>query len=116
VAAKAKWAGSKEFDEKYFQLTNTHPAFHATQAYAALQVAADALDRSGAASATAIRDAIRNTDLPQTTFGPIKFDAHGQNAHPLLVTHVQNQQYKVVWPPDVAETRPIVPTPKRAER
>jgi branched-chain amino acid transport system substrate-binding protein len=74
------------------------------------------LDRSKAESATAIRDAIRNTDLPQTTFGPIKFDAQGKNAHPLLVTQVQNQQYKIVWPADVAETRAIVPTPKWSER
>jgi branched-chain amino acid transport system substrate-binding protein len=112
----AKWPGSKEFDEKYYQLTTTHPAYHAAEAYAALLVAADAMKRSKAASPTAIRDAIRNTDLPQTTFGPIKFDAHGQNAHPLLVTQVQNQRYKVVWPPDVAETKPIVPTPTWSER
>ena len=112
----AKWPGSKEFDEKYYQLTTTHPAYHAAEAYAALLVAADAMKRSKAASPTAIRDAIRNTDLPQTTFGPIKFDAHGQNAHPLLVTQVQDQQYKIVWPPDVAENKPIVPTPKWSER
>ena len=111
-----KWPGSKEFDEKFYQLTTTHPAYHAAETYAALLVAADAMKRSKAASSTAIRDAIRNTDLPQTTFGPIKFDAHGQNAHPLLITQVQNQQYKVVWPPDVAETKPIVPTPAWSQR
>lgn len=112
----AKWPGSKEFDEKYYQLTTTHPAYHAAEAYAALLVATDAMKRSKAASPTAIRDAIRNTDLPQTTFGPIKFDAHGQNAHPLLVTQVQDQQYKVVWPADAAETKAIVPTPTWSER
>lgn len=111
-----KWPGSKEFDEKFYQLTATHPAYHAAETYAALLVAADAMKRSKSASSTAIRDAIRNTDLPQTTFGPIKFDAHGQNAHPLLITQVQNQQYKVVWPPDVAETKPIVPTPAWSQR
>lgn len=111
-----KWPGSKEFDEKFYQLTTTHPAYHAAETYAALLVAADAMKRSKSASSTAIRDAIRNTDLPQTTFGPIKFDAHGQNAHPLLITQVQNQQYKVVWPPDVAETKPIVPTPAWSQR
>jgi len=111
-----KWPGSKEFDQKYYQLTTTHPAYHAAEAYAALLVAADAMKRSNAASPTAIRDAIRNTDLPQTTFGPIKFDAQGQNAHPLLITQVQNQQHKVVWPPEAAETKPIVPTPAWSER
>ncbi|MGZ4818269.1 MAG: ABC transporter substrate-binding protein [Terriglobales bacterium] len=112
----AKWPGSKEFDENYFHLTTMHPAFHSVEAYAALLVAADAVKRSKAASPTAVRDAIRDTDLPQTVFGPIKFDAHGQNAHPLLVTQVQNQEYKVVWPPDAAETKPIVPTPAWSQR
>ncbi|MGZ4820790.1 MAG: ABC transporter substrate-binding protein [Terriglobales bacterium] len=112
----AKWAGSKEFDEKYLQLTSTHPAYHAAEAYAALLVAADAIKRSASAEPAAIRDAVRSTDLPQTTFGPIKFDAHGQNAHPVLITQVQNQQYRVVWPPDAAEAKPIVPTPTWAER
>lgn len=112
----AKWPGSQEFDRKYYQLTTTHPAYHAAEAYAALLVAADAMKRSKAASPTAIRDAIRNTNMPQTIFGPIKFDGQGKNAHPLLVTQVQDQQYKVVWPPDVAETRPIVPTPAWSQR
>ena len=122
----AKWPGSKEFDEKYLRLTGKHPAFHSVQAYAALLVAADALKRTKAASPEAIRDAIRDTDLPQTVFGPIKFDEHGQNAHPLLAqnlqaaearqTQIQDQQYKVVWPSDVAETKPIVPTPAWSQR
>ncbi len=111
-----KWPGSKEFDEKYYQLTSAHPAYHAAEAYAGLQVAADALQRSKAKSAAEIRDAIRGTDLPQTTFGPIKFDDRGQNAHPVLVTQVQDQHYKVVWPPDAAETKPIVPTPPWSQR
>jgi hypothetical protein len=54
--------------------------------------------------------------MPQTIFGPIKFDGQGKNAHPLLVTQVQGQQYKIVWPLDVAETRPIVPTPAWSQR
>lgn len=107
----AKWKGSKEFDEKYFQATKTHPAFHAVQAYAALIVAAEAMNQSKATSPQAIRDALRTINLPETTFGPIKFDAKGQNAHPVLVTQIQGGQYKVVWPPDVAEAKPIVPTP-----
>ena len=111
----AKWAGSKEFDEKFFQNTKTHPAFHAMQAYATLLVAADALKRAQSQTPAAIRDALRTTDLPQTPFGPIKFDARGQNPHPVLITQVQNQQYKVVWPPDAAETKPV-PTPTWPQR
>jgi branched-chain amino acid transport system substrate-binding protein len=111
----ASWAGSKEFDQKYFEKTKTHPSFHALEAYVALVVAADAMKRN-MTSPAAIRDEVRKTDLPSTPFGPIKFDAKGQNAHPTLVTQIQDQQYKVVWPADAAEAKPIYPTPTWAER
>ena len=111
----AKWAGSKEFDEKFFQLTKTHPSFHAMQAYVALVVAADAMKKN-MSSPSAIRDQLRKTDMRTTPFGPIRFDAKGQNAHPILVTQVQDQHYKVVWPPDAAEAKPIHPTPTWDQR
>jgi branched-chain amino acid transport system substrate-binding protein len=108
----AKWKGSKEFDDKFFQLTKTHPAYHAMEAYAALLVAAAAMNQGKADQPQAIRDALRSINLLDTPFGPIKFDAKGQNEHKVLITQVQGGQYKVVWPPDVAETKPIVPTPE----
>ena len=78
-------------------------------------VAAEAMKKN-MTSPTAIRDEVRKTDMPTTPFGSIKFDATGQNAHPTLVTQVQNQQYKVVWPPDAAEAKPIYPTPTWSQR
>jgi len=113
----AKWKGSQEFDEKYTKLTGTHPAYHGMEAYAALLVAAEALKNAGAgATSTAIRDAIHNLNLAETPFGPVQFDAKGQNAHPVLITQVQGGMYKVVWPPDAAENRPIIPTPEWSKR
>jgi len=50
-------------------------------------------------------------NLPETPFGPIKFDEHGQNPHQVLITQVLGGQYKVVYPPEAAETTPVVPTP-----
>lgn len=111
----AKWEGSKQFDDAYFKLANTHPAYHGMQAYAALVVAADAIKNAQSEEPKKIADAIRNEHI-NTPFGPIAFDAKGQNAHPVLVTQVQGGQYKVVWPPDQAEAKPILPTPKWSER
>lgn len=110
----AKWAGSKEFDEAFFKLTKTHPAYHATEAYVALLVAADAINRAKSAEPKAIADAIRATKL-DTAFGPIQFDAKGQNAHPVLITQVQSGQYKLIWPGDSAESKPL-PMPPWSER
>ena len=112
----AKWKGSQEFDAAFFKLTGAHPAYHAMEAYAALLVAAAAIQKAGRSDATAIRDAIRSLDLAETPFGPIRFDARGQNAHPVLITQVQGGQYKVVWPASAAEARPILPTPPWSQR
>ena len=106
-----KWKGSREFDEAFTKLTGAHPAYHAMEAYATLIVAASAIQKAGRADAGAIRDAIRGIEIPETPFGPIKFDPRGQNAHPVLITQIQGGQYKVVWPASAAETQPIFPTP-----
>jgi branched-chain amino acid transport system substrate-binding protein len=112
----AKWKGSADFDNAFFKLTGTHPAYHAIEAYAALLTAAAAINKANSAQPSAIRDAIKSIDLPETPFGPIKFDQRGQNAHPVLITQIQNLEYKVVWPPDAAETKPILPTPPWNQR
>ncbi|GAC1445966.1 MAG: ABC transporter substrate-binding protein [Pyrinomonadaceae bacterium] len=108
---EAKWAGSKEFDAEYFKRFNSHPAYHAMQAYAALQTVAQAMNNAKSTDSTAIRDAIKNISLPDTSFGPIKFDATGQNQHPVLITQVQGGQYHVIYPADAADTKVIIPTP-----
>jgi branched-chain amino acid transport system substrate-binding protein len=107
----AKWNGSKEFDEQFLKNTGAHPAYHAMEAYAALITAAAVINNAKSADAPAIRDALRQINLPDTPFGPVKFDAKGQNQHPVLITQVLGGQYKVVWPPDAAEAKPVIPAP-----
>jgi branched-chain amino acid transport system substrate-binding protein len=111
---QAKWAGSKEFDEAYMKLAGTHAAYHGMQAYTALVVAAAAINNAKSDKPQAIADEIRKLHI-ETPFGPISFDAKGQNAHPVLITQVQNGEYKLVWPLDVAETKPVA-TPAWADR
>jgi branched-chain amino acid transport system substrate-binding protein len=86
------------------------------EAYAVLLVAAAAINNAKSDQPQAIRDAVKQVDLADTPFGPVKFDAHGQNQHPVLITQVQDGQYKVVWPPDAAESKPIIPTPEWSKR
>jgi branched-chain amino acid transport system substrate-binding protein len=112
--ATAPWAGSKEFDAAFTKLTGAHPAYHAMQAYAALLTAAAAIELGKSDQPQAIADAIRKVKI-DTPFGPIQFDAKGQNPHPLLMTQIQSSQYKVVWPPSAAEAKPI-PTPAWTDR
>ena len=111
----AKWSGSKEFDAEYFKRFKTHPQYHAMQAYAALRVAAEAINNAKSLEPAKIRDAIKNIDLPTTAFGHIKF-VNGQNQHPVLITQIQNGQYRVVFPSDAAEAKPIIPAPAWSKR
>src|SRR5690242_8610797 len=100
---EAKWPGSKEFDAEFTKRNNAHPAYHAMQAYASLLVAAQAMNDAKSMDRAAIRDAIRNVSTPTTSFGPIKFDANGQNQHPVLITQIQGGKYHVVYPADAAD-------------
>jgi len=54
--------------------------------------------------------------LTMTPFGPVKFDANGQNQHTVLITQVQGGKYKVAYPANVADAKPIIPAPRWSQR
>jgi branched-chain amino acid transport system substrate-binding protein len=113
---EAPWPGSKEFDAEYFKRYNSHPQYHAMQAYQSLHTAAIAINNAKSTDAAKIRDAIKNLSLKTSAFGPIKFDATGQNQHPVLITQVVGGKYHVVYPPEVADSKPIIPAPRWSDR
>ena len=113
---ESKWPGSAQFAEKFKARWGAIPAYHAVQAYTALKVMAEAVKKAGKWDPIAIRDALKATDMPQTTFGPVRFDARGQNLHPVLVTQIQKGKYVIVHPRAEATGEPILPTPKWNER
>ena len=111
-----RWPGSKEFDAEYFKRYNIHPTHHGMFAYETLQVAARAINDAKSLDRAKIREAISKLNLAMTPFGPVKFDPNGQNQHPVMVTQVQAGQYKIVYPPEAAEVKAIVPTPSWGQR
>ena len=113
---ESKWPGSADFAKKFQARYGSVPAYHAVQAYTALKVMVDAVKRAGTWDPVAIRDALKTTSIPETTFGPVKFDERGQNLHPVLVTQIQKGKYVIVHPKSEATGDPIVPTPKWSER
>jgi branched-chain amino acid transport system substrate-binding protein len=114
-APSARWPGSREFDAEYFKRYNSHPTYHALEAYVALELAARVINDAQSPERARIRDAIKKVNLAMTPFGPIKFEANGQNPHPVMITQVQGGQYRVVYPPDAAEAKPV-PTPPWSQR
>src|SRR5215831_14809025 len=113
---EAPWPGSKEFDAEYFKRNNSHPQYHAMQAYQSLMTAAQAINNAKSLDPGKIRDALKNINLKTTAFGPVKFDANGQNQHVVLITQVQGGTYHLVYPPNIADAKPIIPAPEWAKR
>lgn len=113
---EAKWQGGKEFDAEFFKRYGSHPAYHAIQAYETLHVAAEAIKNAKSTDSAKIRDAIKSLDLKMTPFGPVKFDANGQNQHPVLITQVLGGKYRVVYPADAADSKPVIPAPRWSQR
>jgi branched-chain amino acid transport system substrate-binding protein len=114
---EAPWPGSKEFDTEYFKRTGTHPQYHAIQAYQSLWTMAQAINRAKSMEAAKVRDALKNTDLKTSAFGPVRFDANGQNQHVVLITQVQGGKYVVVYPSKVAgANKPVIPAPEWVKR
>jgi branched-subunit amino acid ABC-type transport system permease component/ABC-type branched-subunit amino acid transport system substrate-binding protein len=107
----AKWQGSQEWMKAYVERFKLQPSYHAVQAYVSLKVLADAIGRAGTTDRTAIRDALRETKIEDSIFGPISFDENGQNDHPVAITQVQNGKFVTIWPASAALKKPIIPTP-----
>jgi branched-chain amino acid transport system substrate-binding protein len=113
---EAPWPGSKEFDAEYFKRNNSHPQYHAMQAYQSLMTAAQAINSAKSLDPAKVRDALKNINLKTSAFGPVKFDANGQNQHVVLITQIQGGKYVVVYPSNVATAKPIIPAPEWAKR
>jgi len=94
----------------------------AARAFTAVFVIADALERAASTEKAAIREALRETDIPGealiVSWGGITFDPEtGRNLLAnTLITQIRNGEYRVVWPFDLAEAEPAWPFVPWSER
>jgi len=112
----SKWPGSQEWAKRFRDRYDYPPSYHSIQSYISLKVLADAIRRAGSTDRTAIRDALRETDMPETVFGPIHFDEAGQNDHPVAITQVLDGKFVTIWPETAASQKPVLPTPPWSAR
>lgn len=103
---------AKEYASQYREKHHHMPDYHGAEAYSALLVAADALNRSKSLKPEDIRDALNKTEL-KTAFGKVAFKSYGkyerQNLQPTLVLQAINGQYKCVWPKEVSVAKYMIP-------
>ena len=99
------YPGAKDYYQRYLTTYGSAPSYHGAEAYSALLVAVDALKRASSFKPKAIREALDQTFI-MTPFGPVKFYSYEnferQNSIRTQVLQVNNGQFQVVWPADLA--------------
>ena len=99
------YPGAKDYYQRYLTAYGSAPSYHGAEAYSALLVAADALKRASSLKPEAIREALDQTFI-MTPFGPVKFYSYDnferQNSIRTQVLQVNNGQFQIVWPADLA--------------
>jgi branched-chain amino acid transport system substrate-binding protein len=113
------YPGAREFAEKYKSMHKNYPSYHGAEAYSALYVIKDVLERAKAWTPDEIRVALKATNM-MTAFGPIKFDDKegytNQNFMDTLVMQVINGQHETIWPEKYASKKYVYPMPSWRDR
>ncbi len=116
---QVKYPGAKGFAEKYKRLYGNYPSYHGAEAYSALYVIKDVLERAKDLSPEEIRKAMKVTNMT-TAFGPVSFlDKEGyqnQNFMDTLVLQVINGRHETIWPLKYASARYVFPIPRWRDR
>jgi branched-chain amino acid transport system substrate-binding protein len=106
--------GARQFYEKYLQEFKEPPQFQGAQAYVALFVIADAINRASELTPAGIREALTYTDM-QSMYGQIKFISYGkktqQNSLPTYLGQWQEGKFELVWPREYAAKPFVYPLP-----
>src|SRR5205807_8535088 len=96
--------------------TKDDPDYHVAESTAACLALQRAIESSGSLKPDRVRDALASLDV-MTFFGRIKFDSRGINTYkPMVVEQIQSGRHHTVWPADVADAKPMYPTPSWSSR
>jgi len=118
-STQVAYPGAREFAEKYKTMFKNYPSYHGAEAYSALYVIKDVLERAKAWTPDEIRVALKATNM-MTAFGPVKFDDKegytNQNFMDTLVMQVINGQHETIWPEKYASKKYVYPMPPWRDR
>jgi branched-chain amino acid transport system substrate-binding protein len=113
------YPGVNEYVNSFFIKYDTLPDYHGAQAYAAMQVIADALKKAKTLEPMDVRDALSAINM-MTVLGPVKFVSYGrktqQNRLPTYLVQWLKNGLRTVWPKNVATDKYVYPTPPWDDR
>lgn len=118
-STQVKYPGAKEFAEKYKSKFGDYPSYHGAEAYSALYIIKDVVERAISMDPAELRAALKATKM-MTAFGPIQFeDKEGyqnQNFMETLVLQVINGKHETIWPESSASAKYLFPIPAWRDR
>lgn len=101
------YPGATDYYDRYVERYKEAPDYHGAEAYAAVLVAADVLERAESFTPEATRSALNDTNL-ETLFGQVRFLAYDkferQNNTPTVVLKVADSKFEFVWSENFAAT------------
>jgi branched-chain amino acid transport system substrate-binding protein len=110
------YPGNPEFVASYQKEFNHAPAFISAAAYAGCQLFADAVRRAGSLDSDKLWEEILKLKT-KTVLGDFAVDERGfQVGHKAITIQWQDGKQAVVWPNDVAASKPRFPTPPWSQR
>jgi branched-chain amino acid transport system substrate-binding protein len=112
-----RYPGVREFVEAYQkEFPGADPSYHSASGYTACQVLIEAIRRSRSVDGADLRAALLAMELP-TVFGGFKVDQDGmQTGRTMLMVQWLDGKKALVWPEEIAVTKPRFPTPPWSQR
>jgi len=100
-----------EYSEAFQRVYHRPADYHNADGTAACLAFQYALEKAGSLDPEKVRAALADLNV-MTFYGPITFDKRGVNmTKPMIVQQIQNQHLVTVWPPSVANAKPVYPAP-----
>jgi len=95
------YPGAQELNARLTEILGRTPSYHAAQAYVAIITAVDVLKRAASFAPDDVRAALLATNLPDTVYGPIRFEDYqgykNQAPLPAVAEQVVNGEFVTVY-------------------
>ena len=110
------YPGNPEYFEAYKKDFGHEPSYHSTAGYAGCLIYAEAVKRANSLDADKVREQLLKLEM-RTPFGDYKVEADGfQVAHKMVTFQWQKEKKVTVWPDELAQGKPLFPTPPWTSR
>ncbi len=91
--------------------TLSQPSYQTASATAAALALERAIENAASTDPRAVRNALVSLDV-RTFYGRLEFDGRGVDVYkPMVVQQIQRSRLHTVYPPGIADARPLYPTP-----